>query len=418
MSDKEQEKTPLVRFRAYAEAWKERELSELMEFSNGINAPKENYGTGRKMISVMDILDQDEIKYDNIRNSVNVNNKIEEKNKVENGDIVFVRSSEVAEEVGWAKAYLDEEYALFSGFTIRGKRKEIYNAYFVQMQLNYMQRKQFESKAGGSTRFNVSQTILNGINIRCCSVAEQNKISHFLRSIDYLCALYQREVELLKLQKQTLLSKMFPKEGELVPEIRVNCFTDDWEQRKLGDIMDVTSVKRIHQSDWTNSGVRFLRARDIVSDYKREEPDEYLYISKSKYDEYSKISGKVEKGNLLVTGVGSIGVPYLIKNSTPIYFKDGNIIWFKNKNLDGRFLYYSFTGNEIQNFIRSTSGSGTVGTYTIDSGKKTPIMFPVNREQEKIGLFFEHLDKTIALHQRKLETIKEMKKTLLKYMFV
>jgi len=77
--------------------------------------------------------------------------------------------------------------------------------------------------------------------------------------------------------------------------------------------MPVGSVKRIHQSDWTTVGVRFLRARDIVSAYKKEDPADVLYISQKKYDEYSALSGKVEAGDLLVTGVGTIGIPYLIK---------------------------------------------------------------------------------------------------------
>ena len=69
-----------------------------------------------------------------------------------------------------------------------------------------------------------------------------------------------------------------------VPKIRFKGFTDVWEQRKLGDLMDITSVKRIHQSDWTESGIRFLRARDIVADYKKEEVEDKLYISKEKYE--------------------------------------------------------------------------------------------------------------------------------------
>ena len=167
--------------------------------------------------------------------------------------------------------------------------------------------------------------------------------------------------------------------------------------------MDVGSVKRVHQSDWRDSGVRFLRARDIVSEYKHEEPDDYLYIDQEMYDLYSAQSGKVQKGDLLVTGVGTIGVPMLIKSEKPIYFKDGNIIWFKNKNaIDGQFFYYAFTGKVIQDFIKESAGTGTVGTYTIDSGKKTTITLPSDRrEQETIGKFFASLDHLITLHQRK-----------------
>ena len=166
-------------------------------------------------------------------------------------------------------------------------------------------------------------------------------------------------------------------------------------------MMNVTSVKRIHQSDWTDSGVRFLRARDIVAAAKNEEPDDYLYISKEKYEEYSALSGKVGVSDLLVTGVGTIGVPYLVRNLEPLYFKDGNIIWFQNSDkIDGKFLFYSFSAEQIQGFINESAGIGTVGTYTIESGKKTPISLPNQIEQAKVGEFFQQLDNLITLHQR------------------
>ena len=143
------------------------------------------------------------------------------------------------------------------------------------------------------------------------------------------------------------------KDEKKAPKLRFKGFTDDWEERKLGELMDITSVKRIHQSDWTDNGIRFLRARDIVSAAKGEEPSDYLYISEEKYEEYSKVSGKVQIGDLLVTGVGTIGVPMLVVHKDPLYFKDGNIIWFKNKsNIDGNFFYYSFIGMKIQKYIK------------------------------------------------------------------
>lgn len=202
------------------------------------------------------------------------------------------------------------------------------------------------------------------------------------------------------------------------PKIRFKGYTEDWEQSKLGDMMNVTSVKRIHQSDWTDSGIRFLRARDIVSAAKNEEPDDYLYISKEKYDEYSLVSGKVAIGDMLVTGVGTIGVPYLIRNSEPLYFKDGNIIWFQNgSKIDGDFFFYSFLGKTIQDFINKSTGIGTVGTYTIESGKKTPITLPEMKEQQQIGVFFHHFDHLITLHQHKCDETKTLKKYMLQKMF-
>ena len=101
----------------------------------------------------------------------------------------------------------------------------------------------------------------------------------------------------------------------------------------------------------------------------------------------------------------------LINNEEPLYFKDGNIIWFKNEDrIDGEFFYHSFNGSFIQNFIKESAGIGTVGTYTIESGKKTPILLPTQKdEQQKIGTFFSQLDTLITLHQRKCDKYKSIK---------
>ena len=222
------------------------------------------------------------------------------------------------------------------------------------------------------------------------AVKEQQLIAYYFSQLDNLITLHQRQPFLQS-----------PPDISLIVQLTPPFYTFSWEQRKLGDMMNVTSVKRIHQSDWTDSGVRFLRARDIVAAAKNEEPDDYLYISKEKYEEYSTLSGKVGVSDLLVTGVGTIGVPYLVRNLEPLYFKDGNIIWFQNSDkIDGKFLFYSFSAEQIQGFINESAGIGTVGTYTIESGKKTPISLPNQIEQAKVGEFFQQLDNLITLHQR------------------
>ncbi len=269
------------------------------------------------------------------------------------------------------------------------------------------------------SQVNLNSELVKNKKIELPGNSEQIKIGNCFEKLDNLITLHQRKYDKLKLVKKSLLEKMFPKNGETVPAIRFKGFTDTWEQRKLGDLMNVGSVKRIHQSDWTDSGIRFLRARDIVCAAKGEEPSDYLFISEEKYQKYSSLSGKVQVGDLLVTGVGTIGIPLLIKTNTRIYFKDGNIIWFKNGNIiNGEFLYYSFIGYRIQTFIKESAGIGTVGTYTIDSGKRTIISVPSFGEQEQTGLLFKKLDNLITLHQRELEKLKKIKKSLLEKMFV
>ena len=165
--------------------------------------------------------------------------------------------------------------------------------------------------------------------------------------------------------------------------------------------MDVTSVRRVHQEDWTDEGVRFLRARDLVAFARNEPIDDPLFISEEMYQEYSALSGKVSVGDLLVTGVGTIGVPWLVTSENPIYFKDGNIIWFKNAGeIDGEFFFHSFIAGAIQSYINEAAGIGTVGTYTIETGKKTPIWLPAKQEQRCVAAFMTCLDNLITLHQR------------------
>ena len=245
--------------------------------------------------------------------------------------------------------------------------------------------------AQGKSVVHLHNSDLEKIDLLYPEYEEQVQISAHFKRIDNLITLHQRKHFCYLNMRHHALPKLLTRQS-----------TNTWEQRKLGDMMNVTSVKRIHQSDWTDSGIRFLRARDIVAAAKGEEPSDKLYISKEKYEEYSALSGKVCVDDLLVTGVGTIGIPYLISNSEPLYFKDGNIIWFQNSGrINGKFFYYSFIGTQIQTFIKDSAGIGTVGTYTIDSGKKTPILLPNIEEQKKLGAFFADLDSLITLHQRK-----------------
>ena len=143
-----------------------------------------------------------------------------------------------------------------------------------------------------SDRFSIRDNVFFQMPIPIPDIDEQRKIGELLTCLDNLITLHQRKCALLFSPFQAFISMMF------------TTSTFSWEQRKLGDMMNVTSVKRIHQSDWTDSGVRFLRARDIVAAAKNEEPDDYLYISKEKYDEYSTSFISVSAFSLLEGRVG------------------------------------------------------------------------------------------------------------------
>lgn len=165
--------------------------------------------------------------------------------------------------------------------------------------------------------------------------------------------------------------------------------------------MEIGSVKRIHMNEWKNTGVPFFRARDIVAKFNNKKISDPIYISEETYNSNILKSGKVKKGQLLITGVGTIGIPYLITDDSPLYFKDGNVIWLKNNNYDGNFIFYFFTTNLFKNYLFKITGTGTVGTYTIENAKKTPISTPQINEQIKIGKLFNILENLLALYAKK-----------------
>ncbi|WP_268888908.1 restriction endonuclease subunit S [Ligilactobacillus aviarius] len=190
-----------------------------------------------------------------------------------------------------------------------------------------------------------------------------------------------------------------------------------WEQRELGQLMEIGSVKRIHMNEWKNTGVPFFRARDIVAKFNNKKISDPIYISEETYNSNILKSGKVKKGQLLITGVGTIGIPYLITDDSPLYFKDGNVIWLKNNNYDGNFIFYFFTTNLFKNYLFKITGTGTVGTYTIENAKKTPISTPQINEQIKIGKLFNILENLLALYERKLKLLSQVKKYFLDNLF-
>ncbi|WP_236153784.1 restriction endonuclease subunit S [Lactobacillus delbrueckii] len=265
----------------------------------------------------------------------------------------------------------------------------------------------------------LSKNTIKKIRVSFPQNNEQVKIGDLFQKITQIITLHEEKKRQLERLKSALLQKMFADKSGY-PAVRFRRYNTAWKQAELGNLMDVGSVKRIHQSDWQDSGIRFLRARDIVAEYKHEKIDKKLYIDKNIYIKYSMLSGKVHSGDLLVTGVGTIGIPMLIKNEIPIYFKDGNIIWFKNNNtINGYFLYYSFSSKNIRNFIKASAGTGTVVTYTIENGKKTPIILPSNQvEQREIGLCFHQLDYLISLYQKKIDRLNSIKQSFLQNMFI
>lgn len=201
------------------------------------------------------------------------------------------------------------------------------------------------------------------------------------------------------------------------PAIRFKGFSGEWGGSELGKLFDITSAARVHKNEWVDDGVPFFRTSDVVSIYKGLE-NKKAYISFDLYKELSTKSGAVKEDDLLITGGGSIGIPYLVTTSDPLYFKDADLLWLKNTTgTNGYFLFTFFSSPLFRKYISSVTHIGTISHYTIEQAKSTPINVAESEELTKIGNYFQQLDTLIAQHQQKHEKLLNLKKALLEKMF-
>ena len=159
---------------------------------------------------------------------------------------------------------------------------------------------------------------------------------------------------------------------------------NNWKWSKLENLGVITSSKRVFQNDWKNEGVPFYRARDIVSLNKGLSVSD-LYISEEMYKEYSQKYGVPKKGDILLTGVGTIGESYVVKENDKFYFKDGNIIWLKKScNVNSMYLKKYFESNFFKSQVYQSAKGATVLTLTIEHAKEILIPIPPLEQQKKI----------------------------------
>ena len=173
----------------------------------------------------------------------------------------------------------------------------------------------------------------------------------------------------------------------------------DWEEVKLGSLFDITSSKRVFKSEWKDEGVPFFRAREIVKLSKFGEVKNDLFISKEMFEEYSTKYGAPVENDLIITGVGTIGVVYRVRSTDKFYFKDGNCIWLKNKkpSVIPKFIEYLFLSNQVQKQVQNSEGA-TVKTYTIIRAKNTVIPLPPLEEQKRIVAILDEAFKLSLIH--------------------
>ena len=190
---------PNLRFPEFQGEWEEHYLSDYLDFKNGLNPKPDKFGRGIKFISVMDILNNTVITNDCIRVSVDVSEEELHNFCVENGDMLFQRSSETLEDVGRANVYMDDKPAVFGGFVIRGKKKAEYNPLFFRYLLaSPFARRKIIPMGAGAQHFNIGQEGLNRVKLHFASLDEQKKIATFLSLLDERIATQNKIIDKLQ----------------------------------------------------------------------------------------------------------------------------------------------------------------------------------------------------------------------------
>ena len=193
-------------------------------------------------------------------------------------------------------------------------------------------------------------------------------------------------------------------------------FDGDWEERKLGEVCEIKDSARIPNSEWSESGIPYIRASDVTN----ENTDGVLFISQERYEFYKNRTGAPTKDDVLFNGGGEIGKSLLITNEKPIYVQGGAVLYArtsKSMKLVGQYLKTYFETTNAKSYIDIASAGGTMRHFTLKPSQMMRILMPSIEEQEKIGKYFANLDNIITLHQRKLEKLKEYKKGMLQKMF-
>ncbi|AZS27695.2 restriction endonuclease subunit S (plasmid) [Lactococcus lactis subsp. lactis] len=391
IDDSVKKKVPELRFPGFTDDWEERKFADFIDVKSGKDYKHLNsgsipvYGTGGYMLSVDRAL----------------------------SDIDAIGIGR--------KGTIDKPYLLKAPFwtvdtlfyAVPKQNIDLQFSLSIFKKINW---KKFDESTGVPS---LSKTVINSVGASVPSYEEQQKIGSFFKQLDDTIALHQRKLDLLKEQKKGYLQKMFPKNGAKVPELRFAGFTDDWEQRKLGELSQKISVGIATSSSKyfssQDQGVPFIKNQDIKEN--RINTKNLEYISKE-FDNKNK-NKRVKQGDIITARTGYPGLSAVVP-----------------KELEGAQTFTTLITRPISEmilseyisiFINSPYGMKQISGMEAGGAQKNVnagivqnllIPLPSLDEQKKISNFILKLDDTIALHQCKLDLLKEQKKGFLQKMFV
>lgn len=411
MSDMTENKKPAIRFSGFTENWEQHKLGELCNsVEYGLNVASKNFDGKNKYIRITDIDDETRLFLKSDLTSPDIDLSNVENFQLQEGDIVFARTGA---SVGKTYIYKESDgLVYYAGFLIRARIKLEYSADFIfqnTLTKKYAKFINITSQRSGQPGVNAQEYAT--FEISSPNYEEQIKIGVFFRNLDNLIIFYKSKYEKLQKVKKSMLEKMFPQNGSSVPEIRFKGFTEDWEWRKFGEIVDsyIDPVPTPHNG-YIRLGIR-SHAKGTF----------HNYVKKGKELETAKMH-IVASGNFIVnitfgwehavaiTDENDAGK--LVSHRFPQFQFHKQLVpeFFKYIILDDKFRHHLW--------VASPGGAGRNRVLKINEMLKYKMIFPCEEEQRKIATCFKHLDHLIALHECKIEKLQNIKKSCLEKMFV
>ena len=405
---------PKLRFKGFTDDWEQRKLGDIVSFSKGSGYSKSDLQEDGTPIILYGRL---YTKYETVISDVDTFAS-EKSNSVfsNGGEVIVPASGETAEDISVASVVDQPGVILGGDLNIITPPQELDSAFLAISISNGKPHSDMAKMAQGKSVVHLHNSDLAKIDLPYPSYEEQRQISQHFKSLDNLIALHQRKCDELQKVKKYMLQKMFPKKGEKVPEIRFAGFTDDWEQRKLGDIatsFDYGLNAAAKEYDGINAYIRITDIDDDSHNFISEgitSPDTDL----SKADDY-----KVAEGDILFARTGaSVGKSYIYKPSDGLMYFAGFLIRARVKpEYDAQFVFQNTLTEAYSKYIAVTSQRSGQPGVNAQEYAEYEIMCPTREEQIKIGEHFKNLDNLIALQQRKCDDLKEVKRYMLQNMF-
>jgi len=192
---------------------------------------------------------------------------------------------------------------------------------------------------------------------------------------------------------------------------------EGWSTIKLGEVVEITSSKRVYLSDYVEEGVPFYRSKEIIQRFQRQSISTELFITEDKYNYIEKRFGAPKEGDLLLTSVGTLGIPLMVTKSDKFYFKDGNLTWFRNYDTDRiypKYLYFWFQSTVGKQAIEQSKIGSTQQAITIIALKNIQITLPPISQQTRIASLFSSLDDKIELNLQMNKTLEAIAQAIFK----